>query len=412
MSRRQLALVAVACLILSSCRSMSTNQASISSAPPQQPPAMVQQYTALAAAAIATNAAAATSIPEPAPSAVMPVGYTEPVAQTVIVDDGCPACLPEALSEQCLLPGRSPPWPSDEYICDGGDREQQVHVARNFDVGGIDPEDTVVHYDTLDGQTRVQASNRVCIYAPRFAAVRQVSGVVLNEQHELLAAVEAPQLPVSQELRLGADAVAQPVQFQGNAGVTPVQAFHDRSFAAGFEDVIPLLGINYELLPYEDLAIIRGGLFEGSEKARLAEATTAAKTWIANEGLEVIVDGKAAFEAVGPVLPGQTIVYDMPKGKPRVRIVKIASKENALPGDIVHFTLRYDNVGDETIGNVTILDNLTPRLEYVPDSAKSTKDADFFATEQDGNALILRWELKEPLKVGDGGTIRFDCKVR
>jgi len=333
----------------------------------------------------------------------------------VIADDvgpACPACMPEGLSEQWIPPGLSPPWPSDEYICDGGDREQLVHVARNFDVGGIDPEDTVVHFDTLDGRTEVQASNRVCIYAPRFAAVRQVSGAVLNEQHEVVVGVYSPQLPISQEERFSADAVEQPLQSQSNAGVTPVQQFHDRSFAAGFENVLPILGINYELLPYEDLAIIRGGIFEGSEKARLAEVTTAAKTYTANEGVEVIVDGQAAFEAVAGELPGQMIVYDMPKGKPRVRIVKIASKENALPGDIVHFTLRFDNVGDETIGNVTILDNLTPRLEYVADSAKSTKDADFYATEQDGNALILRWEIKQPLKVGEGGTIRFDCIVR
>jgi uncharacterized repeat protein (TIGR01451 family) len=407
-----MALIALACLILSSCRSMSTNQDSISSTHRQQSPAMVQQYTATAAAAIAANEAAPATVHSRPPAAVMPAGYSEPVMETVISDDACPACMPGALSEQWIPPGLNPPWPSDEYICDGGDREQDVHIASNFNVGGIDPEDTVVHYDTLGGRTEVQESNRVCIYAPRFAAVRQVSGAVLNEQHELAAGVEAPQLPISQELRMSADAVAQPVQPEANAGVTPVQAFHDRSFAAGFEDVIPILGINYELLPYEDLAIIRGGTFEGSEKARLAEATTAAKTWIANEGPEVIVDGKAAFEAVGPTLPGETIVYDMPKGKPRVRIVKVASKENALPGDIVHFTLRFDNVGDETIGNVTILDNLTPRLEYVPDSAKSTKDADFSATEQDGNALILRWEVKAPLKVGDGGTIRFDCKVR
>ena len=35
----------------------------------------------------------------------------------------------------------------------------------------------------------------------------------------------------------------------------------------------------------------------------------------------------------------------------------------ANPGDEVDFTLRFDNVGNQPIGNVTIVDDLTGRLE-------------------------------------------------
>ena len=74
-------------------------------------------------------------------------------------------------------PGIARPWPADEYIFDGGDRRGPVQVARDWTVYGLDQEDTVVHYDTLNGDTRVQPSNRVPIYAPRFAATRKVTSV-------------------------------------------------------------------------------------------------------------------------------------------------------------------------------------------------------------------------------------------
>ena len=49
---------------------------------------------------------------------------------------------------------------------------------------------------------------------------------------------------------------------------------------------------------------------------------------------------------------------------------------HALPGEVVEFTHRFDNVGDHEIGNVTIVDNLTTRLEYVPNSATSSVDVE------------------------------------
>jgi len=50
--------------------------------------------------------------------------------------------------------------------------------------------------------------------------------------------------------------------------------------------------------------------------------------------------------------------------------VKLADKQIAKPGDIVTFTIRYDNIGDREVHDVVIIDNLTPRLEYIEDSAE------------------------------------------
>ncbi len=97
---------------------------------------------------------------------------------------------------------------------------------------------------------------------------------------------------------------------------------------------------------------------------------------------------------------------------PKLRLVKLASKSSAQPGEEVEFTLRFDNVGDKVIGNVVITDNLTTRLEYVEGSQKTSLPASFTTQANDGESLILRWELTEPLEKGKGGVIQFRCKVR
>ena len=39
------------------------------------------------------------------------------------------------------------PWPYDEYLFDGGDRDVPVKVDRDWTVRGIDQEDTIAHYE-------------------------------------------------------------------------------------------------------------------------------------------------------------------------------------------------------------------------------------------------------------------------
>ena len=110
--------------------------------------------------------------------------------------------------------------------------------------------------------------------------------------------------------------------------------------------------------------------------------------------------------------PQESFRYEEPEGKPRLRVIKVASTHEALPGDTVDFTIRFDNIGNELIGNVTILDNLTPRLEYVPDSAQCNLQADFFTLDNEGESLVLRWEIIDPMEPGQGGIVRFQCRVR
>jgi len=308
--------------------------------------------------------------------------------------------------------GLAGPWPRDEYICDGGDDASAVEVAYDWTVRGLDPEDTVVHFDTLDGRTEVEASNRVCIYAPRFASVRQVRGLLQNEARDQLASAVREIRPQAQELRLPPDAVNQPLAAQRQVQVGVPTIFRQRQRGIGLENRQALVEFRNRFLPFEDFLIIRQGVFQADEKARLAEHVDAAISWSDHKAVQVVIERQQAVLAQGVQQPEAVYRYELPPGKPRVRIVKVASRKDALPGETVDFTIRFDNIGTETIGNVTVVDHLTPRLEYAADSAQCTLGAEFITRETSDGAQVLRWEVTDPLEPGQGGIIRFRCVVR
>jgi hypothetical protein len=235
-------------------------------------------------------------------------------------------------------------------LFDGGDRGAPVEVMQDWTVLGLDQEDTVAHYDTLDGRTEVQPSNRVPIYAPRFGAVRKVDGLTVHEQHNRLAGVELPTGPELYQEQSFATTVIQPVQPERYLGMKTPSRFREQVPGLGIAGSQVLADLTNRFRLYEDFQIIRQGRFDNSEKARLAACIDAAVTWSSDQAAQVTIDGKAATVASN-ALPLQDVhQYEMPPGKPRLRIVKVASKKQAQPGEEVEFTLRFDNVGDQIVG--------------------------------------------------------------
>jgi len=325
-----------------------------------------------------------------------------------------PPSLPTPLDDSAdwPKPWQYGPWPPDEYICNGGDNDLSVQVGDDWSVIGLHEGDTIGHYDTLDGEVVVEATNEVCLYAPRFASVRRVTGVVLHEQHLRSAGFDLPvHLAQSGEAE-SATTVLQPVQPGRNLAVSSLNRFREKARPGGLESRQAAAGAEGGFLPFEDFLIIRTGLFDNGEKPRLAEQLQAAHAWSHDAAVQVVVDNIDVLVASSEVGMQSVFTYEMPDGKPRLRLVKVASKQNAKPGETVDFTIRFDNVGDRLIGNVTVIDNLNTRLEYVPDSQECTVKADFSASANEHESAVLRWEITEPMKVGSGGVIRFQCRVR
>jgi len=309
-------------------------------------------------------------------------------------------------------PGLPAPWPEDEYICDGGDAGGPAGVTRDWEVHGLEVEDTIAHYDTLDGKTVVEPSNRVCIYAPRFGSVRAVRSLVAHEMAQQPGNVHAPLKLTQHDDRTPPWTAKQHYQAVGHLAARPPVIVRTRQGDGVLSEAVGPRGFSDAIKPYENLAIIREGVMEMSEMAWLAQAVEAANTWTHNQAVQVILDHQTAAAAVSSDKLHLLFTVKSPTPQPRLRIVKVASTAHAAPGEEIDFTLRFDNVGNQTIGNVTIIDNLSARLEYVPESAQCSRQAQFSTQPNEGESLILRWELADPLKPGEGGIIRFRCRVR
>ncbi|MEM7455081.1 MAG: hypothetical protein AAF456_12090 [Planctomycetota bacterium] len=300
----------------------------------------------------------------------------------------------------------------DELIYDGYDRGRPVMVDQDWTVYGLDTEDTVGHFDTLDGRRLVSPSNRVAIYAPRFGTVRQVSDSgeaglttrtsgILDRQHMVQAGG-----------RDFSSTTAQYEQSTLHSGSDRPSGFIDSTRGVTGDNVVEVLGLNNQFAPYENFSIMRWGRYNSSEGPRLAIGLQSASAWQDNLGLQVVTD------RVQPVIVNdqnrvQVLEHIETEGDNHVlRVLKLASQLAAQPGDEVEFSIRFDNLSRERIGNVTIIDNLTARLEYVPGSAQCSHEGDFVVETNEAGSLQLRWEIRDPIDPGTGGLIRFKCRVR
>ncbi len=323
----------------------------------------------------------------------------------------CDRCQSESGCRIALDPYGPVPGPSDEYLCDGGDFVTPAGVTTDRKIVGLEPEDAISHYDTADGRVLVTPSNRVCIYAPRFAAVRRVVQVVAHEQPVFVNATLEEQSPAKARRALPPISARQRKVVSVDLGQRPSNLFRQRQQAGGLENLQAAMDAYTSLGAYANLTIIRTGEVSDAEKALLERSMQSAVTLTGNQAPQVVLDVKMAQAEVGVRQPGLIYQTNGPT-HPKLRLVKLASCGEALPGEEIEFTLRFDNIGDQVISKVTIADNLTTRFEYVPGTAKSSVDADFITEANDVGSLVLRWEIKDPVKPGAGGILRFKVKVR
>lgn len=311
-----------------------------------------------------------------------------------------------------IQPSNGGQWPQDEFIADGGMGPKGVKVHDDFSVSGLEPENTIVHFDTIDGKVGVEASNRVEIYAPKFRAVRQVIYAGVNENIQKPIGYDGTQLAVNQQRNVGEMQSKRHFAYGENIATKPGEQFIGKVAAGESSNRRQMMIADNSFKAYENLRIIKTGVMDRSEAGMLAESVRRAASWGFTRNPQVAIDYSRVMAVVKDEGPGIVYQLDKDTNNPKVRIVKIASVEDARPGDHIEFTIRFDNVGDEPVGNVTILDSLTGRLEYAEGSAQCSKKGAFMTEHNKAGSLVLRWEIDEPLEPGEGGIIRFECIVR
>ena len=304
------------------------------------------------------------------------------------------------------------PWPLDEYLFDGGDKNRKALIGYDFSLRGVDVEDTIVHFDTLEGERKVAETNRVPIYSPRFAAIQKKYGIMVSHQNEQFANVANEEGMLKERYADRPTTSTQQYQLRGTQSAKSSSMFRDQTRGLPVVNHVTAHEFQGALKLYEDFQIVKLGRMKNNESLRLNIGIQAAQEWDHFATTQAIVEHKSTNVAKRIQNAQELKTFKPQPGSSRIRIVKLASKSEAQPGDIVEFTLRFDNVGTKKVGNVTIIDNLTTRLELVPDSATCDLKHNFLTQTNEKDSLLLRWEIVDPMEPGQGGVIRFQCRVR
>lgn len=297
-----------------------------------------------------------------------------------------------------------------EFICDGGDQDPRAMLRQNDSIAGLEPQDTIVHYTTEAGDIEIVPSNRICLYAPRFGAVRKITGAMTGYRSLAAVGVDMPLGPNRVELNQPGLVLTDSAELGRAERYRGPDAMRDRNRGVPLEGVLQPEMAADVLTVVENLSVLEIQTLDGDLLALVERAALAAITLTGVESVEVAVqDLRPPVLTRDQRVEGLTI-YEFPTG--RLQIVKLADRHHAQPGELVTFALRVDNVGDAPVNHVVISDNLVTRLEYVPDSQTCSVEADFSTEPNTVGSQRLEWALQDELKVGESAMIRFQCRVR
>lgn len=342
----------------------------------------------------------------------------------------CPPC--DTANGQGMLPGVGvcPPYPPvvpgwiggaaippiaknypDEYLCDGGDRGYPVRY--DFDMRlGLETEDTIAEYTDHTGDEHLKPTNKVCIYSPRFGAMRTVSTPVLDTGVDQLASADKFLRGGGLRNRNATGTHKQhlaPINYRTRERASDIEV---EMRSAGVDQAQALLIHTKLINTFQDLQFIRSGTLVQTDEVRLLEGVQAAASWTRTQFPVIAAQTEKAQEVASEFHAQEIVGKEDKRGPGELRIVKLANKKVAQPGEIVTFTLRYDNVGERELYEIRIIDNLTPRLQYVEDSETSDRPGELLLQDNQEGSLILEFRLDEPLPAGQGGVVTFQAKVR
>ncbi|MDA0283791.1 MAG: hypothetical protein O3B13_12405 [Planctomycetota bacterium] len=300
----------------------------------------------------------------------------------------------------------------DEYLLDGGDRDHPVHYQGQYR-DGLETEDTIGEYLDHTGKPHTKATNQVAIYSPRFASVRAVTTPSGDTAIRRLAGMHETTRDSGVSSRVGPLRHTESLRLSGIRVRSRASGINTREGQSGTINVAALNSHTKLLNISEDFSYFLRGEIQQSDEARLAAGIEAAVAWTRDQNPVLMAQLDSLHEVTVKFRLAEMVGVEDPRKDPgRLEIVKVANRSTAKPGDIVTFAIRYENKGEREVTDVRIVDNLTPRLEYIEDSATSDRDGDITVQDNEEGSLVLTFKLDAPLKEKTSGVVTFQCRVR
>jgi uncharacterized repeat protein (TIGR01451 family) len=351
-------------------------------------------------------------------SAIQPAGWQTPLAAAAAI---VPGSLGRASASAChpnqpvvRLPYKvHPRMPRDECLPDGGDQIPYAHFTGYDQLTGVSPSETAAQFSRPGERPRLVTSNQVCVYAPRFGLVRSSAALIAtlhmdgprNVDHRLRRAAVEGRVTADYKVqkdkvnslrrreRLGSVAMNETL-----GGIDELRVIAAMVKEEGYDKVFGHIGPNH---------------MGQSDDPRIAMSIEAAKAWNRDQFPAYTAITEGGGEVAGSMLTGEVQQIKQPYRKPGdLTLWKTVTPQNAQQGEIVEFAIYYRNVGQLPLENVSIIDSLTARLEYVADSSQTDRRAVFTASPNDAESHELRWDISDPLPGGEGGVVWFKAKVR
>lgn len=307
-------------------------------------------------------------------------------------------------------PVESGPYP-EEILCDGGDRGHPFHYEA-YGVGGLETEDTVAEFVDHEGRRHVRPSTRACVYAPKFAAVRSISQPVTGYSIDKLSGAHVGVGLAGLDRGLSLDVQQQADQL---SAVRMRERASGLGADAGDRDLHQVYAADQHLKiqnTYEDRAFSGGAEHGQTSEAYLASAVQRAIAWSRDQNPVIVAKDNYGHQVLASFRAHDYTGVEDRRTPGELKIIKLADKTTARPGDTLTFTIRFENRGGRELSDVRIMDHLSPRLEYVPQSAITELDGRLTLEEQSDGSQVLTFELEQPLAGGATGEITFRTVVR
>jgi uncharacterized repeat protein (TIGR01451 family) len=300
----------------------------------------------------------------------------------------------------------------DEYLCDGGD--QRPKVGRNLvgDLVNVDPSDTVAEYETAQ-KRRYTESNRVCVVSPRYAEVTQA--LLADGYISRLAPGELDRdRNLNEVVQVEADALGERIEApQGIRMRERASEVAGEQWASEFSEVRVLDAFNLSIGWAAMIGSTGPKDLTGAQNAEVIRRVQFVKDMTQVQFPQAFGLIQGAVEVRDAWKPQVVDMVEPPPKRPgRLILEKSASTSIAKIGDVVGFIIKYTNTGEAPITDLAVVDSLLSRLEYVPGSALSSREAVFTTQDNEVGSSTLRWEIPSELKGGESGMVYFKAKVR
>lgn len=317
------------------------------------------------------------------------------------------ACVP--------IVGPPPPLALPCPVCDGGDHGAPAKPVGDHAIGNLTSGDTVARYRPAGSgadadDVCITASNCTCVYAPKFASVRQVN------------------LPSERVAPLAVLGLAQDDLVAAEVRLDPVRDNVQNMSPEAARRAEPGIGLADRLGP---LAVDQAELPDGTDRAEAPAARVAdihperadrtqsplqligfdvPMAWTCVKAANVLVNAQTPH-VVASHRGTATLRFEEP-GRAELTICKQAGSDTARVGEELDFTIFVLNSGDRALDDIVLVDALPDRLTLIPGSPAASLPADVSTEKADDGAVVVKWRFRDPLPAGASGFVRFRTIVR